>query len=540
MPDLPLSPDLPLLAVSAAAALACLLTAAAVLRPDAQDRLRRGVAVLLASAAAWSIAVWGPTPADDGLLAAVPLAAGWATVSALWFVTRVATDHAWRPPDGALWALWAGPQVALLALAATAGLPQIGATVASAGRSAHLFTGLEDLSYDRMAAGAVVLLALGRLSSARRSAPASGRRALQQMRVGATLVLVGTAATITEPDSITVVDVVPFAVAVAALLYADALGRDGFAVLVAPPLHRVLDTLRDAVVVLDRHDRVVDANDAARRMVAHGGDLLGTPVSALAGALPAARVGGPVVVVEHPRGVHREVRADALRDDDGRLLGTVITARDVTRLVLAQRALEDERRRLLRVNGEVVEALTSVAHERTELAEDAVRDALTGIHNRRHLQPALEAAVRGARASGTQLAVMVVDIDHFKRVNDTHGHPVGDRVLQAVAAELARSVRAEDTVVRYGGEEFVVVARVSSSVDALQRADALRRRLASMRIALRDADLVGPGAVQLTVTASIGVASYPAHGTTTAALVATADEALYAAKESGRDCVVMA
>jgi len=169
-----------------------------------------------------------------------------------------------------------------------------------------------------------------------------------------------------------------------------------------------------------------------------------------------------------------------------------------------------------------------------ELYEAAVRDRLTGMHNRGYFEDRVAAEFAFVRRHGSPLSVLLIDIDHFKKVNDTHGHQVGDAVLRAASAKITESLRAEDVASRYGGEEFVVLARGTANEGARVLAQRLRTRIALAQV------LTLQGIVQ--VTASIGVAVM--HGAdspykTPAELVAAADEALYAAKRNGRNQVVV-
>lgn len=179
----------------------------------------------------------------------------------------------------------------------------------------------------------------------------------------------------------------------------------------------------------------------------------------------------------------------------------------------------------------------SSAHEtvssleaRAKAAEaEASRDALTGIGNRGFLDRMLENEFRAARATGRELSVILIDLDHFKRVNDTWGHPVGDQVLKHVATLLGRGVRPRDGAGRYGGEEFMLILPDTNLPGARVVAERLRTRLADEPIGLVDGQ-------SLRATASLGCAAFNlAEHATSAALVTAADRALYAAKESGRN-----
>lgn len=174
----------------------------------------------------------------------------------------------------------------------------------------------------------------------------------------------------------------------------------------------------------------------------------------------------------------------------------------------------------------------NVVRASQEIYEAAVRDNLTRMHNRGFFDERLSAEWAYARRHGAPLAVLLVDVDHFKRVNDTFGHQVGDMVLQAVAAAIRRTVRAEDAACRYGGEEFAVLARGTSEDGAIVLAQRIRTRITNAR--------VPAGGGEIGVTASIGVAvSGRTSPESAKALVAAADESLYTAKRSGRDRVVL-
>ena len=168
-----------------------------------------------------------------------------------------------------------------------------------------------------------------------------------------------------------------------------------------------------------------------------------------------------------------------------------------------------------------------------ELAQLAVTDALTGLPNRRHFDATLAHAWGEAERTGTPLALLLVDADHFKRYNDTYGHPAGDEVLRALARCLRRQVSGADEVAcRIGGEEFGVILRGTSGREAVFRAEHIRASVAQLKLPHRGHD----GGI---VTVSVGVAHAFHEGVTTLhACYAAADAALYAAKRSGRNRVV--
>ena len=167
----------------------------------------------------------------------------------------------------------------------------------------------------------------------------------------------------------------------------------------------------------------------------------------------------------------------------------------------------------------------------SEMLEHALTDPLTGLPNRRALFARLEQEWTRASRYGEQLTLLMIDLDHFKLVNDTHGHLAGDVVLRAVGLVLQRNLRKVDAVARYGGEEFCVMLPRLGKLDALEVAEKLRRAVAQTLIAAQ------PGKPPLSVTLSVGIASYPQDAADVTALLERADEALYEAKRAGRDRV---
>jgi len=179
-------------------------------------------------------------------------------------------------------------------------------------------------------------------------------------------------------------------------------------------------------------------------------------------------------------------------------------------------------------------ALGSLLVERArELRLSGIRDPLTRLANRSHFHDRFEQEVRRAARSKRPAALAMIDIDHFKRVNDTHGHAAGDLVLQQVASTLRRAMRRTDLVARLGGEEFAILLPETPLEAAREKLDALRAALSSAPIE------IGNGAtVRLTVSA--GLAAWPEDGSETSRLLEVADARLLAGKRGGRDVVVAA
>jgi len=163
----------------------------------------------------------------------------------------------------------------------------------------------------------------------------------------------------------------------------------------------------------------------------------------------------------------------------------------------------------------------------------SVRDPLTGLFNRRYMEESLERELRRAERQGKMLGIIMLDIDHFKRFNDTLGHDAGDALLRELGAVLPRQVRSSDIVCRYGGEEFTIVMPEADAEQTRLRAERIRDAAGQMRVRHGERVLES-------VTLSLGVASFPQNGAGREALLQSADVALYRAKKEGRDRVCMA
>ena len=178
---------------------------------------------------------------------------------------------------------------------------------------------------------------------------------------------------------------------------------------------------------------------------------------------------------------------------------------------------------------------SSVANLRAKerLRREAIQDALTGLYNRRHLDVLMARELSQAARHKRPLGVMLIDLDHFKRLNDLFGHAAGDRVLREVAQVLKGRLRLDDSPCRYGGEELAVLLPATDAAGARVVGEDLRR-------AIRGLSITHEGAALPMVTASFGIATFPYHGMTAEELVRHADRALYAAKAAGRDRIVVA
>ena len=197
---------------------------------------------------------------------------------------------------------------------------------------------------------------------------------------------------------------------------------------------------------------------------------------------------------------------------------------DITERKRAEQALKQMNRELTERIGEI-EGLQAI------LREQAIRDALTGLFNRRYLHETLEREIARANRRGDEVSLMLLDIDHFKRINDTYGHAAGDEILRSLSIIISVNIRREDIPCRYGGEEFVIVMPNAPLHIAEKRADTLHKKINALQV-----DFDGQ---KLGITVSLGIAAFPQHGITGDEVLRCADRALYEAKQAGRNCIIV-
>jgi diguanylate cyclase (GGDEF)-like protein len=182
---------------------------------------------------------------------------------------------------------------------------------------------------------------------------------------------------------------------------------------------------------------------------------------------------------------------------------------------------------------ELVSMTLASLNLRGKLEDQSIRDGLTGLFNRHFMEIALDRELRRAARHQKEVAVLMLDVDHFKQFNDTFGHEAGDNVLREVAEIFRQAVRTEDIICRYGGEEFVIILPEVGINDALERAEAIRRLVGDIRLHYRGRSL-------REVTISVGVALYPQNAESVDQILRVADHALYEAKDKGRNRIVLA
>ncbi len=191
----------------------------------------------------------------------------------------------------------------------------------------------------------------------------------------------------------------------------------------------------------------------------------------------------------------------------------------------------DAQERLRVVNEELQKQLEEITKLEQQVREQAIRDALTGLYNRHHLLNVMETEFSRAERKGHSIAFMLIDLDHFKKVNDSYGHQAGDTTLQAATQIIGKSIRRSDIAFRYGGEEFLVILPEITLNNARQRAEQLRQAIDELEILFKGETIH--------ISASIGMAIYPQHGSTGDEMLSRVDHALYQAKKAGRNKVIL-
>ncbi|MFC4060087.1 diguanylate cyclase [Planomonospora corallina] len=502
------------------------------------------VAVISASSATWSaVAVLGYLVDDLRLLrpaGAVVLIAISVMVAAFFCLSLAVADRTWRLSRGtALW-LAAEPALFLVALATDPWHHLVVTSVGSAdprGLPGVLSLGFGPvLSAHTVYGFALYSVAAVRLAHGWLRGPRPQRRLYRAILLGQFLSMLAGVPIILSSAGMMgtgpAMGMLPLGYCASAVLTYWALVRNSLHELVPVERTRVFDMLGDMVMTVDASGRVLDLNPAAERLIRRIAPdlperLTGIMSTDVLGRVPVLADGvetGYALTDARGGTVDLDVRVSVLRDRLGEAAGWVFVARDVT-------AFNDQRRALQHANERLRGQLAVIEALRADLAEQAVRDALTGLHNRRYLMEALRREMRLAIAEDRPLSVALLDVDHFKRINDRYGHGAGDQVLARFAELVGGHVGPGDVLARYGGEEFVVVLPGAAGEQAWERVDAVRREVA--------AGPVPAGGHTLPVTFSAGVAALTGV-CKSEELLHAADEALYEAKRAGRNRVVLA
>ena len=303
-------------------------------------------------------------------------------------------------------------------------------------------------------------------------------------------------------------------------------------------VRRALNVLNNGVLILDDKGQIVLVNDSFSRKLGFSADeLIGGNPSEFPWVIPEKYAGDFVFPWAETlaKGIEKSgaqltledrdkkqivflVNSSPIVDADGKQRGVIVGMDDVT-------DLKSKNRLLKTMVNELEASKRQVEEQNVRLHIMATRDPLTNCHNRRSMYDTLESALQTARDNGQSLTCIMSDIDHFKSVNDTHGHAAGDEVIKMVASVLIEEVGEKDIVCRYGGEEFCIMLMGAGLFDAKKLAERCRQKVAAK---------ITSG---IKVTSSFGISTLSYGAATVDELIHQADEALYMSKHRGRNCV---
>lgn len=323
-------------------------------------------------------------------------------------------------------------------------------------------------------------------------------------------------------------DFTPHSLVISSALFAFAIFRYRLLDIIPLARNALVETLPVGVVVLDSKYRIVDINPSAQTFLQIDDSVIGRDSQDALPHLDPVFHGhfddglmNKEISLDHPSGTPKFVDAHVipLQDREGKSNGWIITLSDVT-----------ERRQ---VNERLQAQLDQIASLHNQLHEQAIRDPLTGVFNRRYMNDAMERETLRAGRHEYPLSLLMVEIDNFKRVNDTFGHDAGDFILQQIAGLIQTSIRADDIPCRFGGDEFVLMFPVTPVEAARQCGERILQGVSDLRVDYEGKSIGG-------LTLSIGVAAFPKDGNTALLALRAADEAMYRAKQTGKNRVVVA
>jgi diguanylate cyclase (GGDEF)-like protein/PAS domain S-box-containing protein len=326
-------------------------------------------------------------------------------------------------------------------------------------------------------------------------------------------------------------DLAPLMFGLSGIIYVFAIIHTHFMDLIPIARSHLIENMRDGVLVLDVQNRIVDINPAMENFVE---GKIATYIGKNAfdvfqlwmettDLFPDGTETRIELKVPKDPSRYLDLQVTRLQDRSQLLNGRLIVFRDITERKQVERRLRYANDRL---QGQLIE----IGLLQSKLREQAIRDPLTNLFNRRYLEETLDRELSRAARENYPVCIIMIDIDHFKRINDTYGHEAGDLVLKAIADALAEHSRRGDFACRYGGEEFVIAMPNINLETAYERAENLRQSLNLLSVPYEY--------YNLSVTISMGIACFPENGQTRETVLRAADQAMYAAKEAGRDHIL--
>lgn len=326
-------------------------------------------------------------------------------------------------------------------------------------------------------------------------------------------------------------DLAPLLFGLSGIIFVFAILRTYFMDVLPVARSHLIETMRDGVLVLDAQNRIVDINPAMEMFIEGNlSSYIGKnafevlqPWIEKINLFPDEAETRAELKVPFDPSRYLDLRVTPLYDRNKSLSGRLMVFRDITELKQVEKRLRYVNHRL---QGQLIE----IGLLQSKLREQAIRDPLTNLFNRRYLEETLDRELSRAARENYPVCVIMIDLDHFKRINDTHGHEAGDLVLKAIADAFSEFSRRGDFACRYGGEEFVIAMPNINLETAYERAESLRQSLNLLSVPYEY--------YNLSVTISMGIACFPENGQTREILLRAADQALYAAKEAGRNHIL--
>ncbi len=357
------------------------------------------------------------------------------------------------------------------------------------------------------------------------------RRQLGAAILGATLPLAGNIASLSGHKVLPGLDLTPVLFIFSSIFYSYSILRFRLFDLTPVAHGAILEDMQDGILVLDTQNRVVEVNSAALKFLGtNKTEIIGEEAS---NYLPRwdeldlllQEFSDERVRIQQSFGNQSiyDVQITTLKSRTGKYQGHLLTWRDISALKKAEKDLRF-------ANEQLRSQLSTIEVLQESLREQAIRDPLTNLFNRRYLEEILPQEIARANRRNYPLSFLLIDVDHFKGINDQYGHAFGDAVLRELARLLVASTRQGDVVVRYGGEEFLIILIDAPLSIAHKRADDLRRRVET-KLFLHDGRVAS-------ITISVGIADFPAAGIKATEVLGLADQALYHAKSLGRNTVV--
>jgi diguanylate cyclase (GGDEF)-like protein/PAS domain S-box-containing protein len=288
----------------------------------------------------------------------------------------------------------------------------------------------------------------------------------------------------------------------------------------------LVESMHDSLIVLNTMGQIIDINPAALKILhIEANQAIGKAVeevlSPWQGQLKAlhekAEGDGEICIIQDKTRHFFDIQMSPLKDRRSKLNGHIIVLHDITKRVLAEIRAQ--------------EALEDIRNLQEQLYKHSIHDALTGLYNRRYLDEIIPRELANATRSKSPISLVMMDIDHFKKINDTYGHATGDQVLQNISVILKEQTRIGDMLFRYGGEEFLALLINTGASAAYEYAERWRQALENYCLNNKGADI--------RITMSMGVAEFNRDGNTIEAVMQAADAALYQAKDHGRNCVTI-